>query len=262
MKPISYSLAEDETNSASISFSKGNPRVSFVFYNDISLPEAEKGTQWDPILFPGNEPLNITVHAYYYESGGQGYAGGLLMGLITDAATARIRNARSVDDNILFSCPPLEAGKKYRLSLKKGSGVPGRNTLVLTDTATKNIVYQQEFAANAINHRQPTIDIPNTYVIDTASVSGSMKDRIRLINKSTKTDIEFTIYAHDQSDNTWFSFGTGALKWVNDTAFIKSKFNGKLKNYRYYAIEALDGNNYRYEIKKTRNDLYISILDM
>ena len=263
MKSISYSLVEDEQKSASISFSKGNPGVSFVYYNDISLPETEKGTQWDPILLPSNVALDITVHAYYYQSGGQGYSGGLLAGLIADAATSKIRNDRSVDDDVLFSCPPLEAGKKYKLSLKKEGGNPGKNILILTDIATGKNVCTQEFTTNTINYQQlPTIDIPNTYVIDTASISGKMEDNIRLINKSKNSNIEFMVYAHDQSDNTWFSFGVGTLKGTNDTDFIDSKFSGILKNYRFYAIEALDGKNYRYEISKERNDLYINILDM
>jgi len=148
LQPISYYFVENDINSASINFVQGEARVSFVSYNEYSLPESEKGTFWNSIFFPSGVPLEIIVHAYYFQSGGEGYSIGLLVGLITDVATSGIRKKRSVDNNILFLCPPLEAGKEYRLSFKKEGGVPGKNILVLTDIVTKKVVYQQEFVVD------------------------------------------------------------------------------------------------------------------
>jgi len=150
MKPISFALVEDKSNSVSISFAQGNPGVKFLSYNNINLPESDGKTYWDPIFFPSGIPLEITVHAYYSHGAGGSVAagvviGGLVGGIIAPSITSRTRNARSVDDEIIFSCPPLEAGKEYKLSLVKGEGVPGKNTLVLTNTSTNEVILEQEF---------------------------------------------------------------------------------------------------------------------
>ena len=138
LSPVTFDLAEERTNSASISFTRGNPRVSFVYYENRELPEPEKKTYWDPIVFPSGIPLEITVHAYYFQaSSGPGLIGGII--------AAGIASSRAVDISVLFLCPPLEAGKEYVLTFRKLAGAPGRNILVLTDKATRTIIYQQEF---------------------------------------------------------------------------------------------------------------------
>jgi hypothetical protein len=146
LKPISYTMAEDETNSVSISFKQGNPSVSFVFFDDRGIPDPEKGTFWDPLLFPSDMPLEITVHAYYQQESTTASNGGLLGAIISTAITASIAADRSVDTDVVFTCPPLEAGTKYELSFRKEAGIPGINKLILTDTETKAIVYQQNFS--------------------------------------------------------------------------------------------------------------------
>ena len=114
----------------------------------------------------------------------------------------------------------------------------------------------------SLDYIQPTIDKPNTSVIDSFTAPGRLEDRIRLINRSSNSEMIFKIYVHDPSNNIWLNYGIGTLVRINDTSFISSGLEGKLDKYRYFAIEALDGKKYRYEIEKTRNDLYISILDM
>ncbi|MDR0494201.1 MAG: hypothetical protein LBG95_01045 [Treponema sp.] len=148
-KPIAYAFAEDEMNSASIDFLGGNPGVSFVQYNDDGLPPAKKRTIWKPLLFPAREPLEITVHAYYFQKGqSAGYNPsvlGIIVAAAVDAATADTRMSRSVDTDVIFYCPPLGPGRKYALSLRKGPGAPGKNILVLVDKESKVIFSEQEF---------------------------------------------------------------------------------------------------------------------
>jgi len=64
---------------------------------------------------------------------------------------------------------------------------------------------------------------------------------------------------YDSKDKTWKVYGTGNLKIPGDSGFISSKLSGKPDKYRYYAIQALDKNNYRYSFEKKRYDLYIYI---
>ena len=112
-----------------------------------------------------------------------------------------------------------------------------------------------------LNYSQPAIDIPNAYVIDSSLATGNLRDNIRLHNQSKETGISFRVYVHEPETKTWQAYGIGYLKAPGDTDFISSIMKVKLNNIRYYAIEPLDGNEYKYEFNKTRNDLYIFIFD-
>ena len=139
-----YQFTADESNSASISFKTGNPSLSFVSFEGKNLPTANFGTRWDPILFPAMKPMLITVHAHYDHERRFSATGGLL-GLISDVAGTVATITRYVDTDVVLTCPMLMPGTKYQLAFKKGPGVPGKNTLVLTDLSTNKIIYQQEF---------------------------------------------------------------------------------------------------------------------
>jgi len=138
--PVPYSFVEDGSENAAISFIRGSPGLTLIYFNGEELPNPEKNTHWEPILVPAGIPLKLTVHAYYEQGN---YSQGLLVALITSAITA----SRSVNLDVLFECPALEAGKEYKLTFRKGAGLPGENLLVLTDISTKKIVYQQEFTS-------------------------------------------------------------------------------------------------------------------
>jgi hypothetical protein len=171
LTPVLYDLAENEEDSAFISFTRGNPRVTPVYYNNKEFPKPEKGTVWNPVAFPAAIPLEITVHARYGQESSSfynvyynpyynpyhkrhhhnhhhnhhaAYWGAFMFATVESAMAA----SRTVDIDVLFNCPPLEAGKKYALAFRKEAGAPGKNKLVLTDAETRQIIYQQEFKAN------------------------------------------------------------------------------------------------------------------
>ena len=116
-------------------------------------------------------------------------------------------------------------------------------------------------SCTSLDYEQPVFDRPSTYVIDSYAVPGSLEDRIRLYNQSSNTGISFRVYYHNPSMDLWQIYGTGNLKGAGDTAFINSPVSGDLDKYRYFAIEALDGNDYAYSFYKRRNDLHITISD-
>lgn len=145
LEPVSYALTEEDSDSASISFKDGNPGISFIYYNDYWLPEPEMGTFWDPILFPAGIPLEIMVHAYYYHRPVIINRAGFLVAFFTSLVSANVAASRSVDIDILFTCPPLESGKNYSLSFRKEAGTPGNNRLILTDIESNKIIYRQTF---------------------------------------------------------------------------------------------------------------------
>jgi hypothetical protein len=147
LTPVPYVLAETEEASALISFTSGNPRVTPIYYNDEEFPKPEKGTVWNPVSFPAALPLEITVHAYFGQQSSSSYnpSIGLLGALIVSTVESAVAASRTVDIDVLFNCPPLEPGKKYALDFRKEAGTPGKNKLILTDTETRKIIYQQEF---------------------------------------------------------------------------------------------------------------------
>jgi len=118
----------------------------------------------------------------------------------------------------------------------------------------------------SLDYGKPSIDIPNAYVLDSYSISGRIKDRIRLMNSSliigAPETVGFRIYLHDHNENKWLNYGTGQLRRINDTAFVGSKiYEGRLHHYRYYAIEPTDGKKYSYKIAMRNDDLYIYVFD-
>ena len=115
------------------------------------------------------------------------------------------------------------------------------------------------WGCSSIDYPRPHIDRPSAYVIDTYLVKGGFEDYVRLVNQTSQTDIAFKIYLHDPKKFNWIEYGTGNLKGPDDSITVKSGLSGNLDRYRYFAIEALDGNNYKYDFKKSRNDLYIYI---
>ena len=103
--PARYSFAGTEGNvqTASIIFISDNKvGVRLVDCNGNAMPSPAQGTYWEPaIFFPASEPLDLRVYIYWDE----------------DQYGERRRG--------IFKCPPLEAGREYKLwyngDLKGGS---------------------------------------------------------------------------------------------------------------------------------------------
>jgi len=116
-------------------------------------------------------------------------------------------------------------------------------------------------ACKSIDYAKPSFEKSHSFVIDSYAANGDLEDNIRLYNQTSKTGISFTVYVHDPKTMQWKVYGTGNLKEPNDADFIDSKLSGDLDDYRYFAIEALDGKDYSYNFYKKRNDLHITITD-
>jgi len=111
-----YSFVTDGGTSATIIFIKSNEQgVRLVDCDEVPIPPPPKKTNWDPeITFPAGKPLNLRVYVFWDE----------------DRFGERRRG--------IFRCPPLEAGKTYKLwfvgNAKKGS-------LILTDSNVSRLSY-------------------------------------------------------------------------------------------------------------------------
>jgi hypothetical protein len=119
-------------------------------------------------------------------------------------------------------------------------------------------------SCSSIDYPQPDFTKPNSNVFDVVdmySVSKDIEDNVRLVNRTSKTGIAFKVSLHDPKNFVWIEFGVGELKGPGDMAFISSKLSGRLDNYRYAAIESMDGSEYRYSYYEINSDLYITITD-
>lgn len=139
MKPVEYSFAGNTDDSAMLYISNGNPGLRLVYLGDQALPGADKDSYWNPIRVHAGEEIRMMVHAQYSQLNNS--SGGLLVAI----TTAAIASSRSIDADIEFICPPLQKDKEYFLEFRKGSGLKGSNAIILTDKASKNIVYKQDF---------------------------------------------------------------------------------------------------------------------
>jgi hypothetical protein len=135
--PLSFAPESEQT--AVINVVTGNPGLWLVFVDGQELPGAAEGTHWAPLLFPTGRPFNITVNAHFEEQAVTNH--GLLATLVTSVVAA----SRGVNQNVLFECPPLDAGKQYKLTFRKGIGLTGKNLLVLTNAENGKTVHEQEF---------------------------------------------------------------------------------------------------------------------
>ncbi|MDR2489939.1 MAG: hypothetical protein LBD20_00885 [Spirochaetaceae bacterium] len=140
--PVAYSYVEDGGEAATMTVVSGSPGLTLLYINGDELPKPEEKTRWDPFKLPAGVPLKLTVHAYYEQSSSSN------MGLIALLATSAITASRSIDTDVTFECPPLDAGKTYKLTFRKGAGLKGKNTILLNDTKTGKFVHEQEFSAN------------------------------------------------------------------------------------------------------------------
>jgi len=123
--PVRFSFAEAGERAAPITFIQGNKSgVKLVDCNGISRPNPVEGTYWErDSLFPVEQPLDIRVYVYWNE----------------DRFGERRRG--------IFKCPPLEAGKEYKLWFK--GGLKG-GSLILTYSNVSDINFMGKQSSDIV----------------------------------------------------------------------------------------------------------------
>jgi len=111
-----------------------------------------------------------------------------------------------------------------------------------------------------LDYPEPEFDKPSSYVIDSFMADGSFEDYIKLHNFSSESDIGFNVYVHHPDTHEWVLYGTGHLMGAGDTDTIDTDIRG-VDDYRYFAIEPLNGKKYKYSFYCSSNDLHVNIMD-
>ena len=138
---VPYLLAENERDGVIINITGGNPGIRLIRIDGARIPAPASGTHWDPIVYPPGRPINLIVHASFEQRNLP------VFGQITEAAGAVVSGTRAVNREVSFYTPPLEPGGIYMLRFDKGPGIPGTNTLILTDIKTGQVVHTMEFGS-------------------------------------------------------------------------------------------------------------------
>ena len=178
MATVPYSFSENSNGTAEITFktnlnktggakgiglgeeSKKSIQLISVEGDEILLPERRK--VWNPVSLPAEKPLILIVNIFYYYSPdkkGSSHGTGTLADIflapaiiVADIASEADALAYNINAkgwrnmDVILNCPPLEVGKKYRLEYI--GGWLQKQRLVLTDTSTKKIIYEQVVKEN------------------------------------------------------------------------------------------------------------------
>ena len=101
----------------------------------------------------------------------------------------------------------------------------------------------------------------NAFVFDLYAVDDGedANENMKLKGKfSTKQKVGFSVFGYDKKAHKWIEFGTSYIERKNDTDSVEGK-NNDLDNYRYYAIESMDGVDYVYEPEEDDDDLIVVV---
>lgn len=101
----------------------------------------------------------------------------------------------------------------------------------------------------------------NATEIDVSSIQKKLKDNIRLVSNTLKTDnAGFFIFA--DNGNGFQLVGAAYLKEKGDSCFVRGfDLDLKAKKYTRYAVSASDGKKYNFNTKAKDSDLYIFVED-
>jgi len=122
----------------------------------------------------------------------------------------------------------------------------------------------------------PAFDLKSSKVLDLwEKVKGKYKDNINLKNGIGTKNISFNVWGYDQKNNYWSIIGPKKLSldpappmvftgwgWYNpaDDDSVDSTWKDKLKEFRWVAIQSLDGLSFNVNVSASRSDLTLTVL--
>jgi hypothetical protein len=116
-KSVPYSFAEEGSGTATITF---NNSIRLLDFEGNIIPGPENGTRWEPVSFPAGREFLIKVNVIDTGMGGDLTTTGTIWDIF--AFIFFIETIRgSVNRNVYFVCPPLEAGKEYTIHFNSRS---------------------------------------------------------------------------------------------------------------------------------------------
>jgi len=90
---------------------------------------------------------------------------------------------------------------------------------------------------------------------------GKYKDYVKLTNATLRQNISFNIYGYEQKNNQWIIMGSAQLKNHCDIDTVNSLWKGKINQFRWLAVQALDNIKFDAQATANSNDISITIFE-
>ena len=106
----------------------------------------------------------------------------------------------------------------------------------------------------------PTFSInPDAFLFDLYAIDEDADENMKFKGKfATKERVGFRVYAYAATKHEWIVFGTSYIERKGDRDSVEGK-NAELSEYRYYAIESMNGVEYVYEPEESDDDLIVTV---
>ena len=153
----------------------------------------------------------------------------------------------------------IDEGVRFCSSCGKAvAGVPNES-VALINNANRTDGYNAggTFAPNV--SAMPVFDKPNSIIIDAWTVGKKYNDFVIFFNSSKRPQASFNVYGYN---GTWALIGPAFLRTFGDRDMVKqSPYNRHLKQFRYFAVESLDGYTFNIQVAINHNDLYLTVFE-
>ena len=142
--------------------------------------------------------------------------------------------------------------KKYsKFSVKPTSNEP----IKVAARILNKYLYIFLLSEGTVDNSAFIFDIENIH----GNIRGNFKENVRFQSQTNDEKIAFDLYARKSEDDNWQKVASAYLKKFKDTDTQIPAFTDSMEKYRYFAVVAQNGKQYRYVVKKENNDLYITV---
>lgn len=101
---------------------------------------------------------------------------------------------------------------------------------------------------------------PKAFVFDVKTLDDDADENLKIRGYlSSSGEVTFRVFAYDAKKHAWIVWGTADIGHNGDTEKVKGGKHDDLDDYRYFAVEALDGRDYKYMPLVEGDDLFINV---
>lgn len=103
----------------------------------------------------------------------------------------------------------------------------------------------------------PQFDNEAAYFFDARTAAEKFDENLKIKNQTKLKKISFKVSVYDKKTKSWIYYGEAEVNGKNDVTKVKTKLD--LGDYRYFAVEAMDGQDYNYMPIPDDDDLIINV---